>query len=298
MMKRFLFLTVLTLFVSFSLAFAAGSQPTQPSITVLSPNGGENLVTGQTYNITWQSFGLSQVNINLWSWESVSNGYRVSVIAKNLNASQGSYSWVIPEKTECSSLPCLSLPEFSYHKIQVVDSGYGRNNPVSKVISDESNAFRVEVSPPSPPSPPKMRVGEWISIVCGLSTTSNWLNITLDPKQWNIKNVKILSTTKENATIDVPFPSIPAKEASIIYHGVRQECNGFIAEIPPKDANISIVSFDVAPKTSGFLKIHYVYGGKQRIEGDWLYEGISSTLSGAAPKMAKNGATTWGKIKS
>ncbi len=67
----------------------------QPSITVLSPNGGEQLTQGQTYNITWQENGLSTVNISLINTSNPQFNY---TIANNLTASSDSYSWTIPSE--------------------------------------------------------------------------------------------------------------------------------------------------------------------------------------------------------
>ncbi|MBU4299048.1 hypothetical protein KJ636_03335, partial [Patescibacteria group bacterium] len=79
-----------------------------PSITVavLSPNGGEQWQVGKTYSVTWKSSGLEQININLLSADPVNEGsYRVARLISNLSASIGNYSWAVPEKTECLSLP-------------------------------------------------------------------------------------------------------------------------------------------------------------------------------------------------
>ncbi|MBU3999741.1 hypothetical protein KKG29_00990 [Patescibacteria group bacterium] len=112
-----------------------------PSITVLSPNGGEQWQVGKTYSVTWKSSGLEQININLLSADPVNEGsYRVARLISNLSASIGNYSWAVPEKTECLSLPCITLPEHRNHKIEVVDARYGRNSSVSKVYSDTSDA--------------------------------------------------------------------------------------------------------------------------------------------------------------
>ena len=59
-----------------------------PTLTVLSPNGGEKWEVGKTYSITWKSNGLDQVNINLLSADPVNEGsYRISRLVSNLSAS-------------------------------------------------------------------------------------------------------------------------------------------------------------------------------------------------------------------
>ena len=64
---------------------------TQPSITVTSPNGGEQWAPGTTHNITWTSNGVQTVNLSLNF--GASGFYN---IASNVSALSGSYSWTIP----------------------------------------------------------------------------------------------------------------------------------------------------------------------------------------------------------
>ena len=69
--------------------------PTTPSITVLSPNGGEKYETGQNYNITWNSVGVEKMFIFIYQKRGDVNGV-VSLIGDNILASLGNYSWTIP----------------------------------------------------------------------------------------------------------------------------------------------------------------------------------------------------------
>jgi len=66
-----------------------------PGITVLSPNGGEKWVIGNTYNITWSSKGVERVYINLLD----SNGAQAWV-AGGIGASLGKYAWTIPSNIQ------------------------------------------------------------------------------------------------------------------------------------------------------------------------------------------------------
>lgn len=62
------------------------------SITVLSPNGGEEWVAGETYDITWRATGLDQVGI----WYTDNDGQDWYNIIAGTSAVQGSYPWTIP----------------------------------------------------------------------------------------------------------------------------------------------------------------------------------------------------------
>ena len=65
---------------------------TEKEITVTSPNGGENWQIGSNHNITWTSSGVSNVKIEY----TVNNGSSWATVVNSVNASNGSYSWTIP----------------------------------------------------------------------------------------------------------------------------------------------------------------------------------------------------------
>jgi YVTN family beta-propeller protein len=65
--------------------------PLPGDLTVLTPNGGENLETGSEYNISWTCSGLNNVIIEY----SVNNGAAWLTIDK-VPADNGSYTWTVP----------------------------------------------------------------------------------------------------------------------------------------------------------------------------------------------------------
>ncbi|PJC51357.1 MAG: hypothetical protein CO031_03015, partial [Candidatus Nealsonbacteria bacterium CG_4_9_14_0_2_um_filter_37_38] len=68
-----------------------------PSITVLSPNGGEKWVVGKTYEITWRSSGIDKVDVSLCGQIPIDiAGNCLPVIAEDISANLGKYSWTIP----------------------------------------------------------------------------------------------------------------------------------------------------------------------------------------------------------
>ncbi len=70
---------------------------TQPSITVLSPNGGESLRVGDTKRITWTSSGVSAVKIYVYD-SSISGSGSTNYVTPNnisVSASQGYFDWTI-----------------------------------------------------------------------------------------------------------------------------------------------------------------------------------------------------------
>lgn len=72
---------------------SSASSPTQSSITVLSPNGGETLKKDQIQTISWKSTGISTVNILLLATKNGVNSQ--GLLATQIPANQGSYSWKI-----------------------------------------------------------------------------------------------------------------------------------------------------------------------------------------------------------
>jgi hypothetical protein len=66
-------------------------QPLPGDLTVLTPNGGENLETGSEYNITWTVVDLNNVIIEY----SVNNGATWLYIDK-VPADNGNYAWTVP----------------------------------------------------------------------------------------------------------------------------------------------------------------------------------------------------------
>jgi thiol-disulfide isomerase/thioredoxin len=62
----------------------------KPYITVNFPKGGEDLFTGNSYEITWESGGVDNVHIGL-------QGPSSRTIANSIPASVGRYSWTVPD---------------------------------------------------------------------------------------------------------------------------------------------------------------------------------------------------------
>jgi len=76
-----------------SITFQVSSNPTQPSITITSPNGGEEWLEGVAHNITWNSNGLNTIDI---AFNTTGSGSVPTLIERGVSASLGLYSWKIP----------------------------------------------------------------------------------------------------------------------------------------------------------------------------------------------------------
>jgi hypothetical protein len=71
--------------------FTIAPPPPANTITVVSPNGGETLVRGQTVNITWNSTGTVGSNVKIMARRGSSSGTITSATAND-----GSFLWTIP----------------------------------------------------------------------------------------------------------------------------------------------------------------------------------------------------------
>ncbi len=86
----------------------------EKSITVLSPNGGEQWVKGKTYNITWEFSGrVDTVKITLNN--KIVSAFEETIIENYLN--KGSFRWKIPSD--------LLLPQSGGYVIRITRCDYG-----------------------------------------------------------------------------------------------------------------------------------------------------------------------------
>ena len=118
------------------------STSTQPSITVNSPNGGEQWQAGSTHNITWNATGLDKVKIWLLSQRSGMTQFEVNSIATNLDASSSYYSWTVPTQPLCNQYSCPSYSGYACQKIEVVDNNYSYSSS-KEILGESNNCFSI-----------------------------------------------------------------------------------------------------------------------------------------------------------
>jgi hypothetical protein len=77
---------------------------------VLTPNGGETLTMGTSYEITWESGGDVSTGTKLYySTDGGSGWYTISTYTSN----DGSYSWTVPTLSEASSQCLIRIVDYS-----------------------------------------------------------------------------------------------------------------------------------------------------------------------------------------
>jgi endonuclease/exonuclease/phosphatase family metal-dependent hydrolase/archaellum component FlaG (FlaF/FlaG flagellin family) len=109
-----------------------------PTITVTSPNGGENWELGSSKTITWETTAITgDVKIVLWK-----DGSGIGAIDRNLNPASGSYTWTVG-----NLLNGTTVAAGSGYKIRIRELVPDGNGPY-----DESNA-PFNITAPEEPDP-------------------------------------------------------------------------------------------------------------------------------------------------
>jgi hypothetical protein len=145
--------------VMFTVAAPAGSA-TAPSITMVSPNGGEQWQQGKTYQVVWQRTNFNDVvAINLIDYTPGSRYGMEYGITNGMNVvttpGQTSFSWTIP----------TSIPAGNYYKV-VVGSG--------SVNAFSSNYFSIVAAVASTPTPTVTLSAAATTIAVGALTNVTW----------------------------------------------------------------------------------------------------------------------------
>lgn len=122
-------------------ALCSNNQNTASNITILSPNGGEKVEMGKTYDIKWSSNTIKNLDIRLIEGTA---GAGDRYIAQNIPNS-GSYSWAIPDcrpGKECSSNFQIPAGQYriSIHEVGTSDTEDISDAPFSIVTSQDSTA--------------------------------------------------------------------------------------------------------------------------------------------------------------
>jgi len=106
-----------------------------PTITVTSPNGGENWKVGETHRVTWASQGISSVYIYIENRSQTTGSGSANYITPGgltaISAAQGYYDWTITQQQ-------LPVGDASKYKIYIVDSA---TNAAASPIMDYGNDY-------------------------------------------------------------------------------------------------------------------------------------------------------------
>lgn len=123
------------------LSDAVGLTFAMESLTLISPNGGESINSGTTYNITWSSTGLtSTVRLEY----STDNGQNWVLISDNVS-NTGTYLWAVPNigtwkaKIRIADANYTPVADTSASVFKIIHSVYPTTG--SAIFADASSAF-------------------------------------------------------------------------------------------------------------------------------------------------------------
>ncbi len=173
------------------------------NLNVTSPNGGEKWQSGTTQNITWQSQFINNVNL----YYSLNQGSTYTLIASNVQASLGTYAWVIPSNISSTN--------------SIIKVVHSTNNLIAD--SSDNNFTLGTLGITSPLSGQEWQAGKqypisWnaanlglINIDYSLDNGTNWVNIisniqsALTTYQWNVPaNIASNQALIRLTSVDVP----------------------------------------------------------------------------------------------
>ncbi len=123
------------------------SNSTQPSVTITSPNGGENYKVGETMLIKWNSTGWTkdynvQIGIIDTQYSTEAGPRREIIIADNVK-NNGMYSWKIPNQVDTMS---LTITQDSVYKIIIHSRGDIITGIAASDVSDKPFSIKPAIT--------------------------------------------------------------------------------------------------------------------------------------------------------
>jgi C1A family cysteine protease len=249
--------------------------PESPAVRVITPNGGEQLVIGARYNITW-NFADSRDNAKIeYSTNSGETWTGIAEAAQN----NGTYSWIIPD---IPSETCLvRVTEINSELMDISDTVFSVVTPTTGDIT---------VTAPNG--------GEsWtVNSVQEITWTGNGEinNVTIEYSTDNRTTwIEIVQTTENDGSYDWTVPDTVSDECL-----VRITAND--EDLDPKPTDMSDQLFSIIPEPTGEFRVTAPNGGEEWEVG--TVQAITWTGSGSAANVTIDYSTdngnTWSTIAS
>lgn len=177
------------------------NQTVRTSITVTSPNGGENWNIGETHAITWTSSGIiGNVSISLEGYTVYTSGQWLPYIIATVPASSGSYSWRIASQ----------IPGGDY-KIKI---SYTDNiNPSNGAVDYSNESFAISARP--------------TITIASPNGGESWMQGTSHLITWSSQGMKA-----ENDVLHIYLNNAAGQRVSTIASNVSQSLNSYPWVIP------------------------------------------------------------------
>jgi hypothetical protein len=152
---------------------------TVAGVDVTSPNGSENWCAGSTHNITWTSFGITNVKIEVSS----NGGSSYTTLTASTAASTGSYSWSIPSSQTAGT----------QYLVRITDASTSSRTDASDA------AFSIITGPSISSHPQSQTVCAGTSTSFSVSATGTGITY-----QWRRNSSNITNATTSTLTIASP----------------------------------------------------------------------------------------------
>ena len=153
-----------------------------PSITVLSPNGGEQWQVGETHVINWKSQGANALNYNVQigiidtRYSTEGGSRREATIAYSI-PNTGSYVWVIPK-----GVNSMDLTDTDQSVYKVVIHSWSDSDTGVALGDTSDSAFKIIASSPVTTNLPPVINGATAPVSLKVGETGSWSVQATDPE--------------------------------------------------------------------------------------------------------------------
>ncbi len=209
----------------------------EPTIRIIAPNGGEQLVVGSRYNITWYA-GNTRKEVKI---EYSTTGGDTWTLITETTENNGKYDWIIPDKP--SEICLVRISETDGDPVDISDTVFSIVPPLSDDI--------VVTSPNG---------GEtWTAgTVKEITWTGNGEinNVTIKYSHDNGATWKtIVQTTPNNGSFDWTIPGTPSDECLV-------QVSANDGDPDPVPSDVSDQVFSILPGSTGEFKVISPNGGE------------------------------------
>lgn len=245
------------------------------SITVTSPNGGENLDVGSVYDITWTSEGnVGNVRIEY----SFNGGNSWEIIAQSTE-NDGSHNWNVPFAPSDNCLVRISEKDEDGSPSDVSDAVFSIVSPVSGSITLRS-----------PNGGETWMAGSTLQIKWNSTGDINYVNIKYSKDNgttWKMIAKKAVNNHSYNWVV----PETASDKCL-----VRVSADD--SDLDPKPADVSDAVFSIILAPSPTIKITAPNGGEQLVVGSWFTVTwrAANTREDVRIEYSINGGQNWREI--
>ncbi|MCP5103412.1 MAG: hypothetical protein GY950_08535, partial [bacterium] len=211
--------------------------PSDDVVRIIAPNGGEQLVVGARFDITWYgSNSRAEVLIEY----SVDDGQTWTDIA-GAAPNDGNYNWTVPDTP--SETCWISISENGSQAVDISDAAFSIVPPLSEDIIVTSPNGGETLAADSMHEITWTQNGEFTNVTIALSTDNG---IT-----WQ----EIVQTTLNDGSFDWTVPDTPSDECLVRVAAAD-------SDVDPKPSDVSDQVFSIVQSSEGVLKVTSPNGGE------------------------------------